>query len=210
MYTDRYIYIKTFIITILICFFIQCCIWMLKLYSKNKISEVVEQDNIDNIENINNSINETKNIIEEAIIEKEEVINNSIQENLNMWKVEIPKINLIACIQEGVSSDILSKSVGHFEETSRTDGNIGLAAHNRGYNMNFFENIKKLDIGDKILYTYEETTREYIVEKLTIIKETDWSYLEQTQDNRVTLITCVKDSPEYRLCVQGKQNIEIP
>jgi LPXTG-site transpeptidase (sortase) family protein len=43
----------------------------------------------------------------------------------------------------------------------------------------------------------------YVVEKIEIINETDWSFLETTKDNRITLITCVEDMPELRRCIQA-------
>ena len=197
MYTNRCINMLSFIITISIFFAMQYCINFVQYYTQDLNVGIIEieEDN----SNISDSIDENIYVDEKL---EEQV---QVQENTDYWKVEIPKINLIANINEGTTSNILAKSVGHFEETPRFEGNIGLAAHNRGYKMNFFENIKNLDIGDKIIYTYEGTTIQYEVEKLVIIKETDWSYLEPTNDNRVTLITCVKDSPEYRLCVQGKE-----
>ena len=202
MYTNRCINMLSFIITISIFFAMQYCINFVQYYTQDLNVGIIEieEDN----SNISDSIDENIYVDEKL---EEQV---QVQENTDYWKVEIPKINLIANINEGTTSNILAKSVGHFEETPRFEGNIGLAAHNRGYKMNFFENIKNLDIGDKIIYTYEGTTIQYEVEKLVIIKETDWSYLEPTNDNRVTLITCVKDSPEYRLCVQGKEVTEIP
>lgn len=196
MYTNRFINALSFIITIALCITMQFCIWIIKNSIQNITVEAIVQDSA-----------ETRESSDEEV---EESAEEQVQENIDSWKVEIPKIDLVAGIKEGTTSDILAKSVGHFEETPKIEGNIGLAAHNRGYNMNFFENIKKLDAGDRIIYTYEGLTREYEVDKLVIIKETDWSYLEESSDNRITLITCVKDSPEYRLCVQGKEVIQIP
>lgn len=43
------------------------------------------------------------------------------------WYIEIPKINLKAPIEEGTSSKILESYVGHFSDTSKKDGTIGLA-----------------------------------------------------------------------------------
>ena len=57
------------------------------------------------------------------------------------WKITIPKISLKAEISEGTSKEIMDKFVGHFEETTKTSGNVGLAAHNRGYAVNYFANI---------------------------------------------------------------------
>ena len=37
----------------------------------------------------------------------------------------------------------------------------------------------------------------------TIIKDTDWSYLQETKENKLTLITCVENEPKYRRCIQA-------
>ena len=127
----------------------------------------------------------------------------NITKNNNNWSIEIPKINLKAQIAEGTSKEIMDEYVGHFEETKNDKGNIGLAAHNRGYKVNYFQNLKKLKEGDEIIYKYKNIQRTYIVKTLKIIKDTDWSYLENTNENKITLITCVENEPEYRRCVQG-------
>lgn len=120
-----------------------------------------------------------------------------------IWKLEIPKINLIADISEGTDVQTLNQYIGHFEETSKSQGNICLAGHNRGYNVNYFEKIRELEIGDEIYYTYNGKKSKYIVDFKNIIKDTDWSSLENTEDNRLTLITCVENQPELRRCIQA-------
>ena len=78
------------------------------------------------------------------------------------WYLEIPKINLEAEISEGTDSENLNRYIAHFEETVRENGNIGLAAHNRGYKVNYFSKIKELEKEDKIYYTYNrKKTRIY-------------------------------------------------
>lgn len=126
---------------------------------------------------------------------------NEIQEN--NWKIEIPKIELKAEIAEGTSKEILNKYVGHFENTQTEIGNIGLAAHNRGYEVNYFQNLKKLKQDDKIIYKYKDYKKIYYVNKIKIIKDTDWTYLQNTEENVITLITCVENEPEYRRCIQA-------
>ncbi len=93
--------------------------------------------------------------------------------------------------------------IGHFEETQKWKGNVCLAAHNRGYKNNYFSEVKTLKEGDKIIYHYEGKLREYLVEKNIIIKDTDLSCLEDTQKNKMTLITCVENEPNYRRCVKA-------
>ncbi len=155
-----------------------------------------------------NNYNQNNNV--EAIYESI-VINNKEKQDTNLiqeWRIEIPRIELNANIAEGTTEEILDDYVGHFEENSKFDGNVGLAAHNRGYNVNYFEKIKELETGDEIIYKYDGNIRKYIVKTRQIIKETDWSYLENTEDNRITLITCVEDMPEYRRCIQAIEKKE--
>ena len=101
--------------------------------------------------------------------------------------------------------ETLNLFVGHFEETPLTTGNICLAAHNRGYEKNYFEKIKYLKKGEEIKYKYNEFEKSYLIDTIEIIKETNWQYLENTQENKITLITCVEDKPEFRMCIQGTE-----
>ena len=123
--------------------------------------------------------------------------------NLNEWRLVIPKISLNAPIAEGTTSKVMDEYIGHFENTATLEGNIGLAAHNRGYPVNYFKNIKNLEKGDVIEYFCGNTKKEYKVETVTIISDTDWTYLAQTKENKITLITCVENEPNYRRCIQA-------
>ena len=148
-------------------------------------------------------IYETKNfckIEDELIIQK----NDDLK-----WQIEIPKINLKAEIAEGTTKEIMDYFVGHFEETPKNFGNVCLAAHNRGYRVNYFENLKQLEIGDEINYEYKGQFLKYEVIKNIIIDETDWSNLEATKENKITLITCVEDMPQFRRCVVAKERKEL-
>ena len=51
------------------------------------------------------------------------------------------------------------------------DGNVGLAAHNRGYKNNYFENLKQLKEGDKIYMINEGTDVGYIRIEEYILEE---------------------------------------
>ena len=143
-----------------------------------------------------------QNIYENIIIEenKEEVIEEKKQYN---WTIEIPAVELFAEIAEGTTQNVMDKYVGHFEETSKTEGNIGLIAYSRGYENNYFENIKHLSEGDEIIYKCGDFEKTYIIDTAEIIEDTDWTYLENTEENRITLITSVDNEPKYRRCVQG-------
>lgn len=118
--------------------------------------------------------------------------------------LKINEINLNEKIFETVDLSILAKGIGHFESTSMWDGNVALAAHNRGSNA-VFADIDKLTNGDIIEYTTKEGTRKYKVYSVKKINETDTSDLLATYDNTITLITCVRNDRDYRWCVQGTE-----
>lgn len=129
-----------------------------------------------------------------------------VQANLsNQWRLQIPKLNLNAHIEEGTTGDVLLRAVGHFEDTNQWNGNVCLAGHNRGYQCNFFQKIKTLNLGDEIIYCTKQGKKVYQVQTNKIILETDWSYLKDTKDNRITLITCEENRGEYRRCIQAVQ-----
>lgn len=163
---------------------------------------------IQNIQKVNNI-----NLPEQYSITQEENSNKDTNEiNLQetqYWKIEIPSISLTANISEGIEEETLNKFVGHFPTTPKMQGNVGLAAHNRGYDVNYFANLKALKGGEEIIYTYGEFTKTYVVERNIKISEIDWSYLENSNENKITLITCIENEPEYRRCVQatGKEEI---
>lgn len=132
---------------------------------------------------------------------------NTIKENpetKKVWEIEIPKIELKAQISDGIDSMNLNKYVGHFPQSGYISGNICLAAHNRGYNVNYFANIKELQKGDKIIYRYNNIKLTYIVNQIKTIKDTNIEVIENTKENQITLITCVENQPELRRCIQGK------
>lgn len=149
--------------------------------------------------NVTTNINENV----QSEIEKYEIINNQFKSN--NWRIFISKINLDAPILEGTSQEVLRRGVGHFTSTSKWDGNVVLAAHNRGYKYNFFQEIDRLEIGDIIEYQTEQGKKSYKVSWKEKIKETDLSCLENTKENKITLITCIENMPEYRLCVQAEE-----
>ena len=116
--------------------------------------------------------------------------------------LRIPTINLTVTAFDGDTFTAMKKGVGHLPSTSCWNGNIGLVGHNRGTN-DYFGDLKNLKIGDEMTYTTNLGTRTYVVKSITKISDTDWSRLQYTSDNRLTLITCVEDVPNKRLCIQA-------
>ena len=53
-------------------------------------------------------------------VEVNTLINEEVSENAQFeWKIEIPKIELVAYISEGTSKELLDEFVGHFENTRK-------------------------------------------------------------------------------------------
>lgn len=129
----------------------------------------------------------------------------AITDKTEIWEIEIPKITLRQQITEGTTKEILTKNIGHFINTSKKEGNVCLAIHNE---MDFFKKIKLLKKGDEIKYKYNQFQKIYEVEKCRIIRRDELEYLEQTEDNMLTLITYVKNQPEYRRCIHAIEKEE--
>lgn len=163
------------------------------VYKANKDAENIEiGDNIDledtPLENI-----------EQSIIHYDDEIGT----------LTIPDILLDnAPIRESVELSTLAKTIGHFPSTSIYEGNVGLASHNSGNEGDFFKNLKKIKIGSEIYYQTNYGTKRYVVTVKEIIDEENWDYLKATEDNRITLITCVAGQKEKRLCVQAIESYE--
>ncbi len=130
------------------------------------------------------------------------VTEDSYYANGSLGTLKIPAIDLNVKIVQGTDSAALKKGVGHFEETSIWNGNVGLAAHNRGTNS-YFGKIHTLEAGDEITLTTREGTRTYEVTSVAKVTETDRSSLENTSNNCLTLYTCVRDERDLRWCVRA-------
>ena len=164
--------------------------------NKNKINYVYEEYSNDNTQNRLDTENNN--------IESDSTDNLMLHidgENV-LGVIKIDKINFEGLIYEGTSMQTLSKGVGHFENTPYIDGNVCLAAHNSNL---YWAKLHTLSAGDKIHYTCFLGTKEYEVSNISKISETDWSSLENTDTNTLTLITCVKGQKNLRLCVQAKE-----
>ena len=119
-------------------------------------------------------------------------------------KLSIPDLDLSVKVYEGTTNSVLSKGVGHFKETSIWDGNVCLASHNRGKGA-YFSDIHELDLGAVIKLTTKLGTRKYEVYSIEKISVDDTTALQNTSDNIITLITCVKNQSDYyRWCVKAE------
>ena len=144
--------------------------------------------------------------IETASVGFTSVTADSYYSNGLLGTLKIPAIGLNVKVVQGTDSAALKKGAGHFEETSIWNGNIGLAAHNRGTNS-YFGKIHTLETGDKITLTTKQGTRIYAVTSVAKVSETDVSSLENTAENCLTLYTCVRDQRDLRWCVRAVEKV---
>lgn len=165
------------------------------------------QQNISNIYNIYNNdnrqdiINQYHTVNNESTLGVPVVSEENKEETLNaIATLEIPSINFKDIVIEGTTQDALAQGIGLFEHSSILQGNVCLAGHNT---TRFFANLKDVKQGDRIKYSSCLGNKEYEVTTIKQIEETDWSMLEDTEDNRLTIITCVKGQKNLRLCVQA-------
>ncbi len=158
--------------------------------------EETKSEDYDDISNKIEEIQDTNNTEDTGLME--------LWETNVIGTLEIPSINLKLSIADGIDNDVIAKYVGHFPSTALINGNVGLAGHNT---QEFFANLKKLKKGDEIVYNFLLGSKTYVVNTIVEIQEDDWSYLEDTDDNRITLITCIKNQPTKRLCIQAIEKI---
>ena len=116
--------------------------------------------------------------------------------------LKIPSLNINMKVWEGETRASMAKGLGHYSSTSGWDGNIGICGHNRGAKYNI-GSIRNLEIGDNITYSTVYGTRTYAVILVKTISDSDWSYLQATADNRITITTCLANQPSKRVCVQA-------
>ena len=187
---------RSIIISIIIIFIILIAIssfFIVKYFlNRNKISNIYETYSDDNIQNRIETQNVTTDDDLMLEIDGEKVVG----------VIKIEKIGYEGPIYEGTTLDTLAKGVGHLSNSPYFNGNVCLAAHNTS---KFWAKLNTLENGDTISYTSFLGTKEYVVSNIKIIDETDWSDTENTEDNRITLITCVKGQKEKRLCVQASE-----
>lgn len=122
----------------------------------------------------------------------------------HLGTLKIPALDLSVKVYQGTDSKTLAKGAGHFTDTSLWDGNVCIAAHNRGVNA-YFGQLHTLTVGDTITWTTKLGTRTYEVVSVSKVSETDASGTEAAGENCLTLYTCVRNQSEYRWMVRAME-----
>ena len=164
---------------------------------ENVFSNRTLQDIIIAKENANEETSESK-----EIVTKDNLVLQIDGESV-LGVLDIEKIGFRGLVYEGTALTTLDKGVGHFESSPYFEGNVCFAGHN----TTIWGELHTLENGDIITYISFMGEKKYAVNNMAEIEETDWSLLSNTEDNMITLITCVRNKPFKRLCVQAKEII---
>ena len=118
--------------------------------------------------------------------------------------LSIDKLKLSVNVFESPDTmEDMRKGLAHFPATSAFDGLVGISGHN--VNMDgsdgHFKYLYTLKAGDAIHYKTGLGERTYTVSAVTTIAASDWSSLNYSDSNQMTLITCISGQPSKRLCV---------
>jgi len=126
----------------------------------------------------------------------------------NIGVLTIPDLNLTVNVYESPDTDhmeAMELGVAHFHHTSAWLGNVGVSAHN--INMDgsagYFLHLYRLQPGAIVRYETALGVREYAVQAIAEVDHYDWRLLDRTEDNRITMVTCITGQPEKRLIVQA-------
>jgi LPXTG-site transpeptidase (sortase) family protein len=117
--------------------------------------------------------------------------------------LEFPQFDRQITVYEGETPENMILGAGHASSTSAWDGNCAIFAHNRGVPNNFIF-LKNMKTGDKIIYKTLYGVRTYEVISKTQIAETDTSPLAWSENNTLSLVTCVENVPEKRWYIYAK------
>ncbi|MCI8965319.1 MAG: class C sortase [Clostridia bacterium] len=164
--------------------------------SVDMMSEKEKNDKQNIVDNFNKDLYKNSNDILEK---KETSILNLKKEGEILGYIHIPKIHISIPIYEGTSNEVLEAGVGHIKNTSIPCGGINthsvLVGHTGITNAVIFDNLDKLEIGDKFYINHINNILEYEVSNINTVlpDETESLKIEKNRD-LVTLVTCV---PKY-------------
>lgn len=126
-----------------------------------------------------------------------------------MGYLEIPKIDVSVLIYHNATEIQLQKGVGHLKGTSLPIGGIGthsvLSGHSGIPGKQLFNDLEKLELGDKFFITVLDETIAYKVDQVKVVLPTERDDLAvDPAEDYCTLITCTPTGLNtHRLLVRG-------
>ena len=128
-----------------------------------------------------------------------------------MAYIEIPEIDCYLPIYHGTDTEILSKGVGHIEESSLPVGGNSthavLTGHTGLPSSELFTRLTDLEVGDAFYIYVLNQTLKYEIYEIEVIEPEDLSKLEiEEGKDLVTLVTCTPYGVNtHRLLVKGER-----
>ncbi len=103
-------------------------------------------------------------------------------------RLEIPRLQINVIVRKGIDGPALRRSVGHMPGTPLPGqpGNAVFAAHRDG----LFRPLRRIERGDLIRVIARDALFSYRVDGLAIVPPDALDILAQTEQQRLTLITC--------------------
>ena len=118
--------------------------------------------------------------------------------------MEIPSIDLMQGVVEGIQDSVIKYYLGHFPESAEPgeEGNFAVAGHRVSSYTDAFVNLYKVKPGDDIKITTREKVYTYTVNEVFVVEPEDVYVLEETDEATITLVTCTVGGKQ-RVIVKG-------
>jgi sortase A len=103
-------------------------------------------------------------------------------------RLEVPRLGLLAIVQEGVGDEVLRFAAGHVPGTALPGepGNVVIAAHRD----TLFRPLEAVRPGDAVRLTTPDGAFEYAVTHVEVVAATRLDVLEPRAPREATLVTC--------------------
>lgn len=169
----------------------------------NKLSKKEKSDELEKAQKYNNEFEMMTDYKED------ENYNDILNFKEMIGYIEIEKISLTLPIYHGTSEKVLENGVGHLEWSFFPIGGKGthsiLTAHNGLEGKKLFDDIEKLEIGDRFSIGVLDEKLEYEIDKIDVILPENIDVIEiNPSEEYVTLITCTPYKINtHRLLVRG-------
>lgn len=152
------------------------------------------------LESFNSSSNDLSNL---EHLKEESSKEYDITEDM-IGIIEIPAIKLEYPILEGTDKDVLKKAVGHFKSSALPGegSNMTLIGHNNFILAEPFKNLHKVKEGEVVNIITSTDKYAYEVTKIYTVDPYDKSVVKESEDTKLTLITCTNKDSE-RLVVEA-------
>jgi sortase A len=142
-----------------------------------------------------NENNKSIDKFEEILLEKKKgKTNDTVDLNDGIGIISISKIDLKVIIKEGTDMKTLRRAVGHFEGTPMPweNGNFAIAGHRQYTYGEFFNRVDEIETGDLIEIQTLNGKFEYKVDGKKEVEATQVEVLDNTPEDKITIVTCVK------------------